>query len=183
MNCTVALETMLGADFAELAANTPLAAHVRGCTRCRRVADALQSDTKLLAARPLVVTGRERSSASRYALVPLAAAALLVVVSVQRQARAPAVREVSTLTPVIVDSFAPARPASAAAEMRAPRPGRAYPRAVPLAAVKLNLVEPVVARPARPIEAVPAVSVTPPAGTRAVVMQTSDPRVVVVWLY
>jgi hypothetical protein len=58
---------------------------------------------------------------------------------------------------------------------------RAFPAARPLTTVAMTIPAPV-ATPA-PVVASNAVSVTPPVGTRAVVMQTGDPKLVVVWLY
>jgi hypothetical protein len=112
-----------------------------------------------------------------------AAATFLVMVSVRRHVSAPAVEVASILAPVVVDSFPHVPVASVAPRVSATRALRAYPRAVPLAAVKLAQSGSLVAQQATLIPTTRAVSVTPPAGSRAVVMQTSDPKVVVVWLY
>jgi hypothetical protein len=185
MNCDRALEALLDSDLPELVAgSTPLAAHVRGCERCRRVADAFMADTRLLAAGMPAVAARRRPARTRYAVAPLAAAAALVVmVSLRGQAPAPVVEVASMLAPVVVDSFPRAPVAAVAPRVSAARALRAYPRAVPMSAVKLARAESLVAQPAAPVPTARAVSVTPPAGTRAVVMQTSDPKLVVVWLY
>ena len=185
MTCDQALEQMLDAELTLLASGgSELAGHVRGCVRCGRIARRLQADTQQLA------VAMSRSDVRRARRVPLlvwatpvaAAAALLVMLSppepVERVAEV-----ASVLSPVTVDSFPPA-PAVAPIAAKAAKRGpmlRAFPVAQSITPVSLPLQAPI-ATPAR-VVASNAVSVTPPAGTRAVVMQTSDPKLVVVWLY
>ena len=184
MNCDRALLALLDAELPPLTTSaTPLAVHVRSCARCHRVADRFMADTRSLAiAMPASGIHQKRSTYS-HAMAPLAlAASVLVMVAVQREGRTP-VAPVTTLPPVVIEPSAAVTRVEPAALSPAPRPvAREFPRAVPVAAVRLDGTAPLAAE--RP-EAVPprTVSVTPPAGTRAVVMQTSDPRLVVVWLY
>jgi hypothetical protein len=148
------------------------------------MAEALLADTRLLATGLSTVAVRRRTAVGRYAFVPLAAAATVLVMVSVRWPTSGSVMEVSTRRPSVLVDLMPATPVVAAApRARFLRPGRAYPRAVPVAAVKMNHTELLVAQSATPIPTTREVSVTPPAGTRAVVMQTSDPRLVVVWLY
>ena len=51
MTCTQALELILGTDLPELSGQgtSPLAQHVRECSRCRRLAGQVLVDTHLLA--------------------------------------------------------------------------------------------------------------------------------------
>jgi hypothetical protein len=89
---------------------------------------------------------------------------------------------VVTLPATVVDAPPPAQPnATIAAPVRRqvpPQQLRAFPRALPVAAVKL--IAPAVIDPQRVSS---GVAVSPPSGTNALVMHTSDPKLVVVWLY
>ena len=182
MNCDRALLSLLDAELPDLAAGTTtLAVHVRGCARCRRVAGQLMADTRHLAGAMPVSVARRRKSTQGYAMAPLAlAASLIVLVSIQRRDVAPVTIDTTVLTSVVVEPASPVAPVApkAAASPARPRFAREFPRAVPVAAVRMDVItEPAVTIPAR------TVSVTFSAGTRAVVMQTSDPKLVVVWLY
>jgi hypothetical protein len=184
MNCDRALVALLDAELPGLVAGTtPLALHVRDCSRCRRVADQFIVDTHLLAMALPAPSSRRQRSIRTHVMAPLAlAASLLVMVAVQEQGGTPASPVAAMLPPVVI---APS-PVVARIEPVTPstprRAGREFPRTVPIAAVKLDGS---VSLAVKPLEAIPnrTVSVTPPAGTRAVVMQTSDPKLVVVWLY
>jgi hypothetical protein len=97
---------------------------------------------------------------------------------------APAVQQPPTpvvAPPVVARSEspeAPTVPPRAAHKVR--REPRAFGRAVPLAPVRL---EPSGVTETHLSMETSGVTVTPPAGTRATVMHTSNPKLVVVWLY
>ena len=185
MNCDRALLALLEAELPELTTSaSPLAEHVRNCARCHRVADRFLSDTRSLAvAMPASGVHQKRSTYS-HAMAPLAlAASLLVMVAVQRERRTPVVPVTATLPPVVIQPAAPVTHVEPVAVSPTPRRvTHEFPRAVPVAAVKLAGSASLTAGPP---QATPTrtVSVTPPVGARAVVMQTSDPKLVVVWLY
>ena len=182
MNCDRALISLLDAELPGLAAGTTtLAAHVRGCARCRRVADQLMADTHLLAGAIPATVARRRTSIS---IAPLAvAASLLVMVAIQRQGATPVATVAAVLSPVVIEPAISVARVDPVAVSPAPRlTAREFPRAVPVVAARMDASGSVIAEPAVTIPT-RTVSVTPPAGTRAVVMQTSDPKLVVVWLY
>jgi hypothetical protein len=185
MNCDRALVALLDAELPELTTSTTtLAMHVRSCARCRRVADRLMTDTHLLAAAMSASGARPRRPIHTYAMARLAlAASLLVMVAVQRRDVTPETNRPALLPPVVTETAAPAPSIEPVAASPAPhRVTREFPRAVPFAATKLVEPAAVTAPPAATI-ASGVVTVDPPAGTRAVVMQTSVPKLVVVWLY
>jgi hypothetical protein len=194
MNCESALELLLDAEPSELSgtAITPLGDHVRGCARCRRVAGQLLSDTRALAlamAAPVSVRRRSRRT-MQVTIVPAFAMAAIVFAVMLRGGgtQAPnAVEPVIDPAPSLVTPPAVARvevpdpPASRPGPARiVRRDGQAFARAVPLAPVRLA---PAV-MPEAPLSVeMSGVTVTPPAGTRATVMHTSNPKLLVVWLY
>lgn len=191
MTCESALELLLDAEPSEFSANqpTPLSEHLRGCARCHRVAAQLMQDTRRLAvamaARPVRHPARR---VRRVSLAPaLAVAGLLFTVVLRaRPGVAPAVPEPRRVEPAVSPSPAPApvAPNVAFVPARASFPGhaarRAFARAVPLAPVRLV---PSAVRAERLSVETSVVTVTPPAGTRATVMHTSNPKLVVVWLH
>ena len=184
MTCEDALGALLDADLPDaIAGVTPLAAHVRGCARCRRVADQLMADTRLLAGAVVATPApRRRVSIGSVAFVPTAIAAALVVVVTMRQPLRDTGSTVVTLPFTVVDAPPPVKPdarvVSPVRRADPPRQLRAFPRAQPVAAVRL--VAPVAIDPPRVSS---GVAVSPPSGTNALVVHTSDPKLVVVWLY
>lgn len=198
MNCDQALELMLEADLSEMstASATPLGEHVRGCTWCQRVGAQLVEDTRSLASAMAipVVNQRSRWTGRAWESAPVAVAAgilVMLTLQVRQQATVPNLPKVlptvvvsTTVPPPVVEvEVAPVVMAVAAVVRSAPVTSlRAFPAAKPIAAVELATNVPGIATPA-PVVASNVVSVAPPAGTRAVVMQTGDPKLVVVWLY
>jgi hypothetical protein len=197
MTCALALEALLDADPSEFghAATSPLADHLRVCARCRRVAAQLDQDTQQLAVAMVSSHARWRSRGVRQlVLMPaLALGAVVLAVAIRSEGRiAPrpqsAVQRVAAVptpqAPVAeVPVQAPMPNAARAHRSMAPsirREPQAFARAVPVPATRLARTEPVAA--AGPLLAA-GVAVTPPAGTRAAIMHTSDPKLVVVWLY
>ena len=213
MTCEHALDAMLDADLSDaMSGATPLALHVNECARCRRVAEQLMNDTRLLASAVAAAAPvRRRVTIRTVAFVPAAvAAALVIMVTMRQQSLVPVRHTAVTLPALVVEPELPEQPNVAsspaprsvlergvAAEgpgvrsfrnelspvtrLRSsvtPRQLRAFPRAQPMVAAKL-----VAAVAIDPPVASSAVTVTPPAGTTALVMHTSDPKLVVVWLY
>jgi hypothetical protein len=191
MTCESALVMLLDAEPCEFSANerTPLGAHLRSCGRCRRVATQLTDDTQRLAVamNSAVLVRRPARRAVRVSLAPALAVAALVFAVVLRSR--PAGTPVREPTRVAQPAPAPAAVSSTTPNVsRAPerdtrvRPiaRRAFARAVPLAPVRLATSEIPAARLS--VES-SGVTVTPPAGTRATVMHTSNPKLVVVWLH
>lgn len=188
MTCDSALEKLLDADPSEFSAGltTPLGQHLRDCARCRRVAAQLHADTRLLAT--ALTSARVRQPVGRVRRVSLAPA---LVVAALVFAMIPRSRQVDV--PVAVSMDAPRLPAATVVEV-SPQPNgpvtgevdqptrggelRAYPRAAPVVPVRFARSEP----PA-PVVVSSAVTVDPPPGKRATVMHTSNPKLVVVWLY
>jgi hypothetical protein len=189
MTCDQALELMLDAELMELsaAAPTPLGAHLRDCGWCRRVGLQLVDDTQHLAsAMALPVDRRSRWKRRAHESVPATlAAGILVMLTIQLRQETFVGQVPRVLPAVVVSPASPAVPdepvAPPAVKTSRPRLLKAFPAAQPIAAVEMALQAPVATPPA--LVASNAVTVTPPAGTRAVVMQTSDPKLVVVWLY
>lgn len=192
MRCELVLEALLDAEPAELSATTqtPLAEHLRGCARCHRVATQLLQDTWRLA--PAMAAQRVRRPARRVrqvVLLPTFAVAALVVavmlrghggagietapvavsVPIHQEPVVSAVAEPSTLNGPVVRLTRPVRTRTAA-----------FAPATPIVPVRLSQAP--VAAPVTGAAGA-GVTVTPPAGTRAAVMHTSNPRLVVVWLY
>jgi hypothetical protein len=196
MNCDLALELMLEADLAEMsgAMATPLGQHLRACAKCRGVGAHLVESTERFASLMATPVGQGARRVRRvYESAPVAlAAGILVMFAMQVRQQAvpnlpnvlPAIVVTGTVPPPTEEvSRAPIFKTVAAAVRAAPVTSlRAFPVARPIAAVELA---PTVAGIATTslVVASNVVSVTPPAGSRAVVMQTGDPKLVVVWLY
>jgi len=197
MNCADCLNAMLDADPAELRARggSELAEHLRGCLACRRAADAIVADTRMLAT---VVVHAEPAHASRrrIAIAGLAAAGVIFAIASREIARhaGTAPRQDSPRTSLPVASIRPAGPAAVAARpSSAPRSARTVPRARPADQQRLHAVAyqptPFVAVPIQPADtaardgANPIVSVNPHGGRRAAVFRVAESNVTVVWLY
>lgn len=193
MTCESALELLLDAEPSEFSASetTPLGRHLRGCAKCRRVAAQLQDDTRRLAlamtAAPVRRPLPSRRSL-RLSLAPvLAVAALAFAVALRsRPDDTPVVLEPRRYEPAVppapaVHSASPnVAGAPAGAGVSRPAAPRAFARAIPVAPVRL--VSSTESVPPLSVET-SGVTVTPPSGTRATVMHTSNPKLVVVWLY
>ena len=192
MTCDSALELLLDAEPGEFSATgaTPLGEHLRGCARCRRVAVQLMEDTQRLALAMAAVPVRRRTGRGRHRiLAPVLAMATLVVAVLWRARPAelpvvpgsPRAEQAAPLTaastPVPAAGLA-VQPVHASHVRQVRR--RAFARAVPLAPVRL---EPVAARTHQLSVEASGVTVTPSPGTRATVMHTSNPKLLVVWLY
>lgn len=195
MNCASAIDAILEASPVELAGEgeSPLAQHLRGCTRCQRLSSQLLVDTRRLAVAVRSTPALRTSNRARYApFVPIALVASAILFGVMR---APASNESTALVPPAVPgafvAAVPRSPASpvlpdagtprVASAARVSRTPRAFPKPVPVAPVRIAQVEPS-SRPAA-LQVSRAVSVDPPPGTRATVLHTSNPKLVVVWLY
>ena len=189
MTCESALELLLDAEPSEFSATdrTPLGEHLRDCARCRRVATQLMRDTRQLAV--AMVSAPVRRPVRRAVAVsfaPALAVAALVFVVVLRARPEPSIPVPSVAEHVPSTPAAPptATPNVDVAPPRVsvtkPAAHRAFARAVPLAPVRL--VPSTVYETPLSVET-SGVSVTPPAGTRATVMHTSNPKLVVVWLH
>ena len=192
MTCDQALESLLHVELNDLATDraSPLSEHLRGCGRCRRVAGQVLNDTRLLAAAFAGVGVRARPVRRRpWVFVPVvatAAAAVLVMVTLRSRVDEE-VTLVSRVSPVtVVASVVATKPNAAPVVPRVNRRpkslplARAFPAAVPVTPVRMELAR---GRTPELAPVVGTVTVTPPSGTRAAVMQTSDPKLVVVWLY
>jgi hypothetical protein len=191
MTCEVALEKLLDAELSEFSSNerTPLGEHLRACARCRRMAVQLMRDTQQLAvAFGAAAVCRPEPRTRRVSFAPafVVAALVLAVVLRLRPAGPPAILEPARSAPsapsaVPSPSAAPnAYPVAAQTPGARPASGRAYARAVPIAPVRL---EPPDLRVSPTSVETSDVTVTPPPGTRATVMHTSNPKLVVVWLH
>ena len=196
MNCASVLESLLDAELSDIAGqgNSALAEHLRSCVRCRRLAGQLLVDTRLLAlAMPAAVMSTRVSRRTRYAaLAPAGVVAALMIVTISRsprQADAPAttraqvvpdttsVATVSTVIPPTLNRtpvVRSARPRATAGAMRA------FQRPVAVAPVRM---ESSMRSSTTPVTTSSVVSVDPPAGVRATILHTSNPKLVVVWLY
>src|SRR5688500_8901099 len=191
MTCALALEKLLEAEPSELSANerTPLGEHLRGCARCHRVATQVMRDTRQLAVALEAAAVRRRAPRTRrVSLAPafvVAALAFAVVLRVRPAAPPPILEptgsEPSAPTVVASPSAAPnVSPVAAHPPGVRPAAPRAYARAVPIAPVRLAPPDLQVS----PLSvAMSDVTVTPPPGTRATVMHTSNPKLVFVWLH
>ena len=152
MNCELALDRMLEADPEELAleSHTELGVHIGGCERCRAVADEILAGQQTLgdAVRGLEAKGkvdavvhsvraavstRRRRKVVSVALLPLAAAAVFVLLVIRDGGRTP--------TPPLPTQWI------AQADV-----------------------------PSRPV-------ITLPPATNAMVLQTENPKISVVWFY
>lgn len=205
MTCASALESMLDADPAELTlqAETPLAAHLRGCARCARAANLIVRETAQISrGMPLpspsgagfaASVGRTRRVRST-AIVAIAATVIVAVgVSWNRGGpvvpdRAPG-RLAASAAPVAVAPVAPivqelAPPPATRLAFGAGQPSVAGLVRVEAVAEKAATA-PVLPGPARGAQNVAhtgGISVAPPAGTRATIFTTRDPNITVVWL-
>ncbi len=192
MTCDLALELLLDAEPTEFCANEPtaLGEHLRGCVRCRRVAAQLLQDTKELAlVLRAVPMPRHTRSVARLTMIPaFAMAALLVGVVLRYRSVEPTIVPVMApvtvvVTPVVTpatSSPAPTAPLARHASERRVRLGREFARAVPLNEVPLAPSG--TGNAPLSVES-SGVTITPASGTRATVMHTSNPKLVVVWLY
>jgi len=81
VTCAEMFERMLEADLSELRldAASPLAAHLRTCTRCRSIAARVRHDTSLLATAVARRHARRNSAVRRYAAVAVAASLCVVL--------------------------------------------------------------------------------------------------------
>jgi hypothetical protein len=196
MNCESALELLLDAEPSEFSASerTPLGDHLNGCGRCRRVAAQLMQDTRgLAAAMGAAPVRRPARRVSQATLIPAFAMAAIVFAVMLRTRldvtsrssgasepvaaaplAAPVVRGTNEVAPPNV------RPQTSRPVSAVRREPRAFAPATPVAPVRLAPSEPIA--PGAAVSA-SGVTVTTPTGTRAVVMQTRDPKLVVVWLY
>ena len=194
MTCELALALLLDAEPSEFSANerTPLGEHLGSCARCRRVAAQLMQDTQELAV--AMEAGSLRRPGRRVrqlALIPaFATAATVFAVMLRERPPAPTiVHRVPEPVAVAAPSVAPSTESPAPIlpgvvrsrqESVGRREMKAFARPVPLAPVRL--AQSVMPEASRSVETI-GVSVTPPAGTRATVMHTSNPKLTVVWLY
>ena len=195
ISCEAALERLLDAEPWELnpTAGTALGMHLRDCARCRRVAAQVTQDTQQLAVAMRAIPVRPRNAlVRRPVMVPVLAmsAVVFAVLWPARPAEPPASRDVP---PVVVQvpppEASPSAPPSASppdveAPVRTPamKPAspRAFARAVPLAPVRLDPAR----EESQPLSVeTSGVTITPAQGTRATVMHTSNPKLLVVWLY
>jgi hypothetical protein len=196
MNCASVLESLLDAELSDIAGdgNSALAEHLRSCVRCRRVADQLLVDTRLLAtAMPAGVTSPRVSRRTRYAvLAPAGVVAALLVVTLSRSPRQ--VHVPATTAQVMPDTMSAAAVSTSVPSTmnRTPVVRSAPPRVT--AGVMRAFPRPVAVAPVRmessmrsgttiPVTTSSVVSVDPPAGVRATILHTSNPKLVVVWLY
>ena len=191
MTCALALEKLLEAEPSELSANerTPLGEHLRGCARCHRVATQVMRDTRQLAVALEAAAVRRpvpRTRRVSFAPVFVVAALAFAVVLRVRPAESPPDLEPTgsapSATPVVASPSAAPNVSPVAAHPPGVRPAarRPFARAVPIAPVRLA---PPDLRVSPPSVEMSDVTVTPPPGTRATVMHTSNPKLVVVWLH
>jgi hypothetical protein len=193
------LEQMLDAELEALAGSgsSPVAMHVRECSRCRVVAEQLVADTKVLAlavetlgpevaggpevAREPALGTRRRMPRARYLIVGSLAAAALALVVV-RPGADDGVRPTGSVRPTATAPRSASPPVDESSSPslvgRAPRP---FPRARPVSATRFVL--PAGEHEVAMAQSRAVVSVTPPPGKRVAVMRTRDPGVTVVWLY
>lgn len=195
MTCADCLEAMLDADPAVLRGNGPgdLAGHLRGCSSCRRAANAVLSDTRILAGS---VHKTASPIARRVAIAGLAAAALILAVTMtpgtrsepRPNDRAPVV-SIASRTGVshAVDPAPRVSPSSRkTALVRAGSRARvALPRihAVPIQAAAFVAVPIRAAADTAATADQPPVAVRPLGGRRAAVFRVAESNVTVVWLY
>ncbi len=193
MTCESMLERMLDAEPAELRGegDTPLAAHLRTCTRCRAVAARIAGDTAALlaavredshAARRASV-GRPRIAHGRAIAAGTLAAAALLAMAVWMSAPEPgsAGRPPSAPAP----APAPGEGPVAAVAVRTPvavaapvLPAERFPAPPPIQPERLGAAGSTVRRGAPP-----PLAVHPPPGVRVAVLRTANPTITVVWLY
>lgn len=194
MTCDTVLEALLDAAPSEISADgpTPLGGHLRECARCRRLGAQLVTDTRLLA-EAMASSARTVQPAPRVrpaVIVPAVAFAAIVFVAVLRAgpASTPLIAPVVVSPPVTprVSVNQPAPPsADPTRTVSSPRvrqlPVRRFPVPMPIIATRLERADSPFATES--VVASRAVTVAPPSGTRAAVLHTTDPKIVVVWLY
>ena len=203
MICDAMLPHMLDADPGELLGHgdTLLAAHIRGCARCRAVGAQVAADTVALmgelqgrASVPRRVRSQRRGTV--IAAGALAAAALLATAiwispplppappSATGSTSAPLVPAVVLAPPVAVIAPSHARTALPYAPLGHPLGSTAmlvaqqFPTAQPVPPERLGG-----GPAASPRRARVTIHVYPPAGVRAAVLRTANPTITVVWLY
>jgi hypothetical protein len=193
MTCTDCLEAMLESDPAELrgVGRSDLAGHLRRCSSCRRVADAVLADTRLLA-RSIHVSARP---ARRATIAALAAAVILAVTMTPGSTRDSRPSDRVAVVPIasrtgighVADpgprvASSPGKPEVARAGSRervAPHGIHAVPlRAAAFVAVPIRVTSDTAAAADQP-----QVSVRPQGGRRAAVFRVAEANVTVVWLY
>ena len=188
MTCSQALETMLDAEPADLFPEGPslLAAHLRSCAKCARVAATMRADVGALAAvMPAAVEGTRTSWVLGPAVTLVAAAAVLLFV-MTRGTPVPTVRSPSAnAIPLAVAR--PTEPLPGAAQVRTARatlPVRRmatarYAMSDPLSLSALSdLRERTSTVPASEREFA-GVSVASNGGV--IVLKTSNPKITVIW--
>ncbi len=128
MNCHDALALLLAADPVELegTATTPLARHLVGCDRCRRVADRLLADTTQLAVAVRADDSRRTAHRRRRTGVLVLGALATAAVAVVLLRSEPAPPPVVTVAPPGVETAAvpaasPTAPPTAEAAVAPPR--------------------------------------------------------------
>lgn len=195
MTCADCLEAMLDADPAVLrgAGRSDLAGHLRGCRSCRLAANAVLSDTRLLARS---VHKTASPIARRVAIAGLAAATVILAVTMtpgstshsRPSYRAP-VSPIASRT-VVEHATDPApRAASSprkAAFAHAGSRERVAPhgiQAVPIRAAAFVAVPIRASADTAATADQPPVSVRPQGGLRAAVFRVAESNVTVVWLY
>lgn len=188
MKCSQALETMLGADAADLSpdGSSALALHLRSCAKCARVAATMRADVHALAAvMPSVPVGSSTHWA-RWPGVALASAAAVLLFVVTRERPVPTVRtQPADAAPVVV-----ARPTETVQAPTTTRPARmttsvrrlasslyAMPDPTPLG-VPADLHERASTVPAFE-SALDGVSAT--SNGSVTVLKTSNPKITVIW--
>ena len=203
MTCAEMYEQMLEADLTDLRldAASPLAAHLRDCTRCASIATRVTRDTSLLATAVARRRSRRPSTLPRYAAV--AVAATLCITLARFWPASQQVQELTVLQGALVSAAdttsvrppADARstsPGATARTMSAPAPIAAHP-AVGATEVRPRRFAVAAAERPRAIAALrlqgtreatlgTAVSADPAGGKRATIIRTANPAITVVWL-
>ena len=204
MTCAEMYEQMLEADLTDLRldAASPLAAHLRDCTRCASIATRVTRDTALLATVVARRRSRRTSTLPRYAAVAVAATLCITLarlwpasqqvqeLTVLQGALVSAADTTSVRPPADVRSTSPG--ASVARTMSAPAPIATRP-AVGATEVRPRRFAVAAAERPRAIAALrlqgpreatlgTAVSADPAGGKRATIMRTANPAITVVWL-
>ena len=192
MTCQSVLEALLDAEPSELVANaaTPLGRHLADCAQCRRVASQLMHESGQLAvamaAMPVRRHSHRRTLQLSFAPALVVAGLVLAVMLRARPDSPTAVRAVEKpviATPYPAAGSKPVMPETKVARARGTIPlqreARAFAPAVPVTPMRLARAEPADSS----VTVAHGVRVTTPPGTRATVMHTSDPKLVVVWLY
>ena len=192
MTCNAMLELMLGAEPEELEGRgtTVLAAHVRACEKCGRVAKRVLADSRALgvaivAQSPVISLAERRARRRRTRTVLVLAVAAVALVAVMLRAPSRDDRRPAASTPPAVavasnDVGAAASPVTGAIVGQRLESTR-YPDATPVVAEPMSLPAPDSAP--QVLDDQPTVRVEVPAGVRAVVMQPANPSITIVWMY